>query len=59
MDLTMANTGGCDLIVESKTTCRLNIGNGAVVYHLCCDPPNWWHRMWQRLLLGFKWTTLR
>lgn len=30
-----------------------------MVYILAQKPPNWWWRMWQYLLLGWKWTEIK
>jgi len=32
----------------------LNVGGG-LEFHLPGKCPNWFHRFWQRLLLGFEW----
>ena len=26
-----------------------------LAFHLTCERPNWWWRMWQYLILGFRW----
>jgi hypothetical protein len=29
-------------------------GSRGVFFHMP-DRPNWWHRLWMRAILGFKW----
>lgn len=44
-------------IPESKS--ELNIGgNMGITFQLPMEFPNWWWRMWQYLIFGFKWRKL-
>ncbi|MCK5017135.1 MAG: hypothetical protein KAS32_08680 [Candidatus Peribacteraceae bacterium] len=39
----------------SEAQSRVDIANGLLVIDSCRPMPNWFWRMWQYLLLGFRW----
>lgn len=46
-----------DFLQYQKPKSELRItGSNDLVFMLPSKQPNWWFRMWQRLILGFRWT---
>lgn len=45
---------GMDIFVEGAKS-RLIIDDGVLIIKSVRPAPNWWHRLWYKILLGWKW----
>lgn len=50
---------GLDMKFSPIVKSRLLINEKAIVISCPSPIPNWWHRLWYKLLLGWKWEKVR